>query len=258
MSQFASSRVKHCQKQYFIDRVVHWLPLGNGILSSRSSVSSRRYWPFRLYSRSYFIWSVFTQPPSYISMISDWHAIDPPYHALGYPRPESSYQPFEDQTLTPGEAIKAFALWVAGYYQHGAAADQLELRTALKNPPPTIATMQQEDIATSLHVIPDMTKFSDGIIFSGCQKQNLGESLRNRLLYPSDMKGSWANIKLKYIWCDMSVWEMPWGVWKLEKELEGAKTAGKPFRTTSVLRMRGCNHFVRINNKIYNKYRTAN
>jgi len=56
----------------------------------------------------------------------------------------------------------------------------------------------------------------------------------------------------------MSVWEMPWGVWKLEEELEGAKTAGKPFRTTSVLRMRGCNHFVRINNKIYNKYRTAN
>jgi hypothetical protein len=197
-------------------------------------------------------------PPWYISMTSDLYAIDPPYLALGNPRPETSYHPFEDQSLTPGEANELFALWVTGYYQHGTTADQFEHRTALKDPPPTIATMQQEDIATALHVIPDMTKFTDGIILSGWQKQNLGESLRTRLMYPSDMNSSWANIQLKYIWCDMSVWEMPWGALKLEEELEGAKTAGKPFRTTSVLRMRGSNHFVRIDNRYHSKYATAN
>jgi hypothetical protein len=54
--------------------------------------------------------------------------------------------------------------------------------------------MQQEDIAAVLHVIPDMTKFSDGIIMSGYKKQYLGESLRSRLLYPSGMDNSWTNL----------------------------------------------------------------
>jgi hypothetical protein len=108
--------------------------------------------------------------------------------------------------------------------------------------------MKKEDLATALHTIPDMRNFTDGILLRGYQNKNLGESLRSRLLYPSDIKNSWANKEVRYIWCDMSPWVAPWGFWKLQEELEDAKKLGKSFRTISVLRLRGCNHFVRIIN----------
>jgi hypothetical protein len=103
--------------------------------------------------------------------------------------------------------------------------------------------MSETEIATALYYIPDMSKFPDVIVLLTI-RHHLAESLRKRMLYPSDEEESWASIPLRYIWCDMSVWEMPWGFWKFKEELESARAAGHPFRPTSVFRARGCNHFV--------------
>jgi hypothetical protein len=105
--------------------------------------------------------------------------------------------------------------------------------------------MSQEDITATVLNVPDMSKFSDVLIGLGYRKHSLGASLRDRLLYPSDTNKTWTNTPLQYIWCDMSIWETIYGSRKLYADLEEAKTTGRPFRTTSLLRMRGVNHFVR-------------
>ena len=54
----------------------------------------------------------------------------------------------------------------------------------------------------------------------------------------------WDDLEVRYLWCDRSVYEMPWGTWALRGELEEAKRQGKRMRSISVARLAGANHFV--------------
>ena len=59
-----------------------------------------------------------------------------------------------------------------------------------------------------------------------------------------DTGDDWADVEVRYLWCDRSVYEMPWGTWALRKELEEAQAKGLRTRRLAIARLRGANHFV--------------
>ncbi|EJC98281.1 uncharacterized protein FOMMEDRAFT_162047 [Fomitiporia mediterranea MF3/22] len=172
---------------------------------------------------------------------------DPPYHSLGYPPPAEVYHPLEDPSMPPGEGGKFFLSWVSGYYSHGKSVSELELRKPLTNPRPTIETMTPNDLASTMYVYAEFPDGADKTLMEAGVQHGLFNFLREATLYPpftEEKSKDWDSIQLKYIWCDSSVWEMPWGAWAFQNELEEAKKKGKPTRPVSVVRMEGANHFV--------------
>ena len=113
--------------------------------------------------------------------------------------------------------------------------------------------MSEEDIRTSLHTAPAVPGGSDAILLGAGIQHGLYASLRKGAFYLQPASSSmevpgndWRDVELRYVWCDRSVWEMPWGTWALQAELKDAKITGKPtIRNIRILRLRGANHFVR-------------
>lgn len=181
--------------------------------------------------------------------------LDPPYHALGYPPPSEFYHPLTDPSHPVGEGIKLFPAWVSGYYEHGNSASELEHRTPLKEPPPTLHTMTPADVELALFPGPGEVGGSDEVYLHSGVRCGLWEVLRKRALFVSapaadasedeaeNIKG-WNDIGLRYVWCDQSVWELPWATWALQEELSEAEKAGREVRKVTLMRLRKANHFV--------------
>lgn len=179
---------------------------------------------------------------------------DPPYHALGYPPPSDFYNPLTHPSLPPGEGAKIFPAWVSGYYAHGSSASELEHRTALEVPAPTISTMSPDDVHAALYAPPAVPGGSDDVLMHVGIDHGLWTTLRRKALRLSvdvdsnanlqQSQSRWSDVELRYIWCDHSVWEMPWGAWALQAELQQAKDAGEPLRRITLTRLNGANHFV--------------
>ncbi|KAL5496029.1 hypothetical protein ACEPAH_3122 [Sanghuangporus vaninii] len=175
---------------------------------------------------------------------------DPPYHALGYPPPAKFYNPLSEPSLAAGEGVKLFPSWVSGYYLHGNSSAELEHRIALPEPRPTIETMSKEDIEAALFPPPANPGGSDQILMDTGIRCGLYAALRKAALFPpaSSLSSSkpeldWASVTLRYVWCDRSVWEMPWGTWALQSELENAKNVGIHSRKVQFVKLDGANHF---------------
>ncbi|KAF8265653.1 alpha/beta-hydrolase [Lactarius quietus] len=151
-------------------------------------------------------------------------AYDPPSIAMGYPSPDGYYFPLDDPSIPPEDALKIFPLWVTGYYSHGDTLETLSVRNALDEPTPTATRMSPEDVAFSVHDPPTLPDGADTIILQNC------------------LTVGWPNVEFRYVWCDSSVWMMPWGVWSFRSEIEQARKDGKRIRDHSVVRMRGANH----------------
>ncbi|KAF7790431.1 hypothetical protein EIP86_001386 [Pleurotus ostreatoroseus] len=173
---------------------------------------------------------------------------DPPYHAIGYPPPNDFYNPLTHPSLPPGEGVKLFPAWVSGYYLHGDSPSLLEHRIALEDPKPTILSMSSDDLQDSLFNAPAIPGGSDDVLMHAGIRHGLWSAIREGALYipvSGDARESdWDGIELRYIWCDQSVWEMPWGTWALQAELDNAKNSGRPLRNISLTRLTGANHFV--------------
>ncbi|EIM81598.1 alpha/beta-hydrolase [Stereum hirsutum FP-91666 SS1] len=186
---------------------------------------------------------------------------DPPYHAIGYDPPEEFYNPLSHPSLAPGEGAKIFPAWVSGYYAHGDSASELEHRIALAEPTPTILTMSPEDIQAKLHAPPAIPGGSDDLLVVTGIQHGLYDTMRRATLFFANpgvaeaeageeegeeeaVRGDWKGIELRYIWCDRSVWEVPWGTWALQAELQEARKAGKETRNVVLVRLKGANHFV--------------
>ncbi|THH15943.1 hypothetical protein EW146_g4608 [Bondarzewia mesenterica] len=182
--------------------------------------------------------------------LSNLFRTDPPYHSLGYPPPAEFYNPLSHASLPRGEGAKLFPAWVSGYYRHGDSPSELEHRTALHEPRPTILTMSQEDVLSALHAAPTDPGGSDAILLEAGIRHGLYASLKEAALYPPTStsletvsKNHWPDVEVRYLWCDHSVWEMPWGTWALQAELETSKRSGKRMRNIRLVRLRGANHF---------------
>lgn len=78
-------------------------------------------------------------------------------------------------------------------------------------------------------------------------KLGVFSSLREGGLYtpkegqPGD---AWNGVEVRYISCERSVWEMPWGTSLLRKEIEAAQEQSLPMRTIRFVFVKGANHFV--------------
>ena len=104
--------------------------------------------------------------------------------------------------------------------------------------------MSPEDIALALYPTPVIPGGSDDILLKSGIKNSVNALLREGALKADGGGGAWDAIELRYIWCDQSVWEMPWGSWALRKELKDAKASGQSRRKVTFIRLRGANHFV--------------
>jgi hypothetical protein len=182
---------------------------------------------------------------------------------LGYPPHVEEYNPLTDSSLPPGDGVKFFAAWVSGYYSHGDLSTGLEFRTPLQDPPPTILTMSPSDLKLALFPGPGSPGGSDDTIMHTGIKFGLWSILRERALSISppspDLSDaeaeniqSWNDLELRYIWCDQSVWELPWGTWCIQEELREAEETGRKVRGVTIMRLNKANHFVcpaRLNKK---------
>ncbi|KAF5327574.1 hypothetical protein D9619_004341 [Psilocybe cf. subviscida] len=158
---------------------------------------------------------------------------DAPSCILGYAPPTGLCAPLFDPSLTPGEILKVFPLWVSTYYARGEDLTHPEGK-ALDHPPPTILSMDPSDVQQCLEVNPVLPGGADERLISLGVKLNVFSRLKDGAMYLD--KGhpqggsSWDDIEIKYVWCDQAAWEMPWGVACLQADLDNAKKAGKVTR----------------------------
>lgn len=183
--------------------------------------------------------------------------IDGPYHTLGFPPHPDGYNPLFDPALAPGEGPRIFPAWISGYYSHGEDLTKLEFRDALPKPLPTILSMDPSEVHACLELSPTLPGGSDDRLLMLGIKLGVFAQVRDEVAYLTEKKivtdddgeeeevdKEWNNLALRYVWCDQSAWEMPWGKFCLEAELEEGKKAGKMLRKIEMVRLKGGNHFV--------------
>ncbi|THH15957.1 hypothetical protein EW146_g4610 [Bondarzewia mesenterica] len=94
--------------------------------------------------------------------------------------------------------------------------------------------MSQEDVLSALHSAPTDPGGSDAILLEAGIRHGLYASLKEAAVYlpPSAYlenvsNNHWPDVEVRYLWCDHSVWEMPWGTGALQAELETSRRSGK-------------------------------
>ncbi|KAI0293846.1 alpha/beta-hydrolase [Multifurca ochricompacta] len=158
-------------------------------------------------------------------------AYDPPSIAMGYPAPDGYYY------LSEGKDDD-----MKSYYTHGETLETLS-RTALDDPRPTILAMSAEDIELAFYVPPSLPDGVDMLLLRNGLKSGLFERLRMSAVFvPDGTEDGWCNVEFRYFWCDRSLWQMPWGIWSFNAEIESAKELDKQVRRHSIVRMSGANH----------------
>ncbi|KAI0334193.1 hypothetical protein GY45DRAFT_1318644 [Cubamyces sp. BRFM 1775] len=175
--------------------------------------------------------------------------LDPPHHSLGYPVPDDPYNPLFDESIPVEDRGSAFATWVSGYYIHGDSPDKLERRTPLRDPPSTLSTFTPEEVQQMLCSPPGAPGGSDMVVMNIGIKVGLYDALRKEALYlpaggPAESGNIWEDVEVRYVSCEHSVWEMPWGTMSLQRELEAARTQSLPMRNVRLVFVKGTNHFV--------------
>jgi len=168
---------------------------------------------------------------------------DPPYLCLGFPQPPEAYNPLQDPDIPLEQRPRHFSMWVSGYYQHGDLISGLEYRTPLSDPPPTLSTMTREVIESLACPAPTAPNGPDMLMFTSNMARGTVRDLRLSALYPSEDSSGWSEVEWRYVWCDRSVWEMPWAVAGIQNDLAQVEGGSKHARKLTIVRWRGANHF---------------
>ena len=166
---------------------------------------------------------------------------------MGYPLPDGYHYPMDDPSISLEEGMRILPLWVTSYYGHGDTLETLSLHDSLIEPTPTVVRMSPEDLTLAFHQPPSLHDWTDPIILRSGIRRGVFSRLREAALFARDnAEVAWPNVEFRYVWCDHSVWLMPWGIWSFHAELEQARKSRKGVRTHSAVRMRGANHCVCI------------
>ncbi|EIM81567.1 uncharacterized protein STEHIDRAFT_161746 [Stereum hirsutum FP-91666 SS1] len=185
--------------------------------------------------------------------------LDPPYSVLGFPHHEDLRMPIDDATVTDGKAVIA---WLTGFFDHSIPPSfpstpildpELRLgRTPVSIPPPTIATISPEEIQNVIFIPPAAPGGSDVLLYEAGQRLGLFEEMRKKALYATaeedvtaEQKGWRESVEVKVIWCDRSIWGVPWGISQLYREVEDAKAKGElSVGRVNIVRVTGANHYI--------------
>ncbi|KAF5326977.1 hypothetical protein D9619_004815 [Psilocybe cf. subviscida] len=174
---------------------------------------------------------------------------EPPAFLLGYPPPPDVVNIFFDPSLTPGEALKRFPQWVSAYYAHREDPTKLEYE-ALDHPSPTILSMDPSDVQRCLEIGPALPGGSDDQVMRlGVQLGALSQLREAAIYLGKDEEGDvpvvnrWDDIEIKHVWCDRSMWEMPWAALCLQADLDDGKKSDRVARKVDIVRLSGANHF---------------
>ncbi|KAI0036343.1 alpha/beta-hydrolase [Vararia minispora EC-137] len=165
---------------------------------------------------------------------------DPPYHALGFTPPSVIYNPLSDPDIPASDRAQRFSAWVSGYFAHPEDGS-LEQHTPLIDPAPTLVNMKAEDVAANLAPVPTAPGGSDALVFTALPLGG-ANTIRRAALHPEDKEG-WGGVEWRYVWCDRSAWEMPFGAAAMREELANARETGQETRKIVLIRWRGANHF---------------
>ncbi|KAI0648546.1 Alpha/Beta hydrolase protein [Trametes meyenii] len=175
---------------------------------------------------------------------------DASYICYGYTPPPGWWQPLLDSTIPPTERAARFSEWVTGYFAHGdvftSGAPALEFRAPLADPAPLLTRLTADELAESTYEPPQAPTGSENLIAQACIGHGTWGKDKDGALYLRDaVKGAdgWRGVEVRHVWCDRSIWEMPWGAKLLAEELEGARSAGRPVRDITFVRVKGANHF---------------
>ena len=164
---------------------------------------------------------------------------------MGYPLPDGYNFPLNDTSVSPEEGMRIFLSWITSYYAHGDTLETLSLQDALIEPSPTVTRMSREDVAFAFYQPPTLPDGTDTVVLRSGAHSGVFSRLREAALFTRDnAEVAWPNVEFRYVWCDHSVWLMPWGIWSFRADMEKARMDGKRIRTHSVVRMGGANHCV--------------
>ena len=147
-----------------------------------------------------------------------------------------------------------FLRWVSGYYAHGDTVETLAQRDALSEPRPSIENMSPEDLIQNVYEEGAKPDHMDLLLVRIGNKQGTFERLRAAALFPSQATASdreWGEIEFRFIWCDHAVWSLVWSAWTFKAEMaekakEGKDSEKKRMRKSSMVCIRGANHFVSV------------
>ncbi|KAH9850910.1 hypothetical protein C2E23DRAFT_266108 [Lenzites betulinus] len=169
---------------------------------------------------------------------------EPSYRLLGLPSPAPpGYHPLFDPSVAPDDRDQMFSHWVSGYYDHGDTFETLEQKTPLQSPPPTITALTPEEIAHALYLPPGVPGGSDELLLRTGIRLDAFKRLKDLALYLGDGESAWPDVEVCYVSCGRSVWELPWGTWELQHEVEAANQNGVPMRRVRMVRIQEANHF---------------
>jgi hypothetical protein len=167
---------------------------------------------------------------------------------MGFSHPVDPYQPLLDESIPPQDRADVFAGWVSGYFAHGSTEEGLERRTTLAEPSPTISRMTSDEVNACFSPEPAGPGGSDFIIYELGNRTAINSRTRKRALCIPDMTvpgaDDWRAIPLHHIWCERSVWLMPWAACSLRSDIEEARKSGHRMRIISSVCLQGANHFV--------------
>lgn len=178
----------------------------------------------------------------------------------------------ENPKQTPEEHTRNFAVWVLGYYDHGANAHISDLKVdgrpedSLRAP--TVSVMPLDYQESAIYPPAGAPDGIDAIMLFRGIKYGMFNALRNRALYldkpmrsktdnfspkagmknrsSSSLPNHWPQLKVVHVWCDQSAWVMPYGMLELKAELASAKAQGRQIRNVKFVKLEGLNHLVSL------------
>lgn len=170
---------------------------------------------------------------------------------MGYTSPPDPYNPLRDEAIPPEERASAFAKWVSGYYTHEPRLETFEKHTPAAMPPPTISTMKLEETRECFETGPSRPGGSDHAILWLGIASGVNKRMRELAFYSHHASlnaetDPWTAIPLRYLGCECSVYEIPWGTKCLRAEIEERKESGCDMRSIHVVTLPGANHFVSL------------
>ncbi|OBZ68451.1 hypothetical protein A0H81_11547 [Grifola frondosa] len=159
---------------------------------------------------------------------------DPPSVALGLPPPPGTfYIPLQDENIPIADRLGLFMQWVSSYNTHPISSLEIHEEIASQvSFEPMEAEMKFQAIPTEVYFDHFMRAYFPLLSAGGSEA---GEDSH------TFTKPALPEIRVRHIWCDMSLWNAVWSAWYVEKML--AENGSSGGRDVELILFKGVNHF---------------